>query len=220
MFLQVPVSISTPSASTPTFLVEESHNVPMFIQFIDGLNKYAPLLGLIFLVGGAIFAGFKLWGKILEAKMTLKNLSDDISQLSPVVARLNKCVVELQTTMRSRYRTLSLVHETLDFYGERNSPIVLKDEYRDYIQRSGLASEIEEKKSTLVQWLRSKKPKTGLDAQEAILDLVFSDKIEKKIDTTEYKKQLYESGKSARDYYLILSIYLFEVIIPEVIEES
>jgi hypothetical protein len=155
--------------------------------------------------------------KIGQFQHSFNNLANSLNQINPVVVRLNSCVQELQSVMKNKYKKLAILQETIDLYGIANSPIVLKEEFRDYIQSSGLANQIEEKKIELSNWLKKKKPTTGLDAQEILLDFVISDEVEKYLDTREFKRLLYESGKTLKDHYIILAIYLFETIIPEVI---
>lgn len=168
---------------------------------------------------GFLIAFIKLIYTLGKQQESFSHLKDSVNNLSPVVGRLNSCVQEIQSVMKNKYKTLTLLKEPLDLYGVANSPIVLRDEYRHFLQESNLASQIEEKKQEIIELVKKKKPATGLDAQEVILDLVIADELEKILDTREFKKLLYQSGKTTKDYYLILAIYLFETIIPEVIKE-
>ncbi len=53
-----------------------------------------------------------------------------------------------------------------------------------------------------------------MDAQDFIADLVFSDLISTYIDLTKYKQNLYKKGKTSEDAKGILTVYLYEAIIP------
>lgn len=192
---------------------EATPSVPGFTQWVVNIYLYL-------LAPGTILAFFKIAYEFGKFKKSFDNLSTTVDTVRPVVTRLNSCVNELQSVLKNRYKNIQLVKETIEFYGVANSPIVLKDEFRPFIQESGIGSQIEEKKSKLVELVRIYTPATGLDAQNAIYDLVLSDKIDKVVDTTEFKKILYERGKTAKDYYLILAVYLFEAIIPELFPES
>ncbi len=168
---------------------------------------------------GFLFTLVKLIFVLGKNQRSFEDLKESVNKLTPVVTRLNSCVQEIQSVMKNRYKTLTLMQETMDMYGIANSPIVLKEEFKHYILESGLSNQIEENKPKIIEWLKKKNPITGLDAQNFLMDFVVSDKIDKYLDTREFKKLLYDSGKTAKDYYFILAIYLFEVIIPEVIEE-
>jgi hypothetical protein len=168
-----------------------------------------PLGTLLSLVGIGISIG--------SFKKSFDQLKKSVDTLNPVVTRLNSCVQEIQSILKNKYKTLSLIQETIDLYGQSNSPVILRDEFRPFILKSGIDQQVEENKKKLVQFLEKQKPATGLDAQNILFELVVSDAITNYIHTKKLKKILYEEGKTTRDYYLILAIYLFETIIPEVI---
>lgn len=67
----------------------------------------------------------------------------------------------------------------------------------------------------LAEIIKSQNPATGLDAQKYIGNLVSSDEIEKYLDVKNFKQLLYTKGKTVEDYYGILAVYLFEMIIPK-----
>lgn len=181
---------------------------------IQNYNYFTTPAVLLTIIGCTWFISSRI--SAFQTKFTIT--SGKVSQMEKVINKLNNCMVEVQTFVKGKYEGSSFM-EVLGMYGEANSPIVLRDEFRSYIQESGIAVQVEDNKTKLVNWLKRKKPLTGLDAQKLIIDLVISDKIEEYIDTTELKKLLYGSGKVIRDYYAIICIYLFETIIPEVIKD-
>ncbi len=147
-----------------------------------------------------------------------KNVEDSTQKLKDSVEHGNKCIVELQTYLRAKNK-FTFNEQTLGIYGVANSPIVLNPIYKPYIIKSGLEKEIKENNSKLVDWLKSKHPNTGLDAQSLISELVTDNSVESYINTSSFKQYLYKKGKSPADYYGILAVYLFEILIPQVVKE-
>jgi hypothetical protein len=148
----------------------------------------------------------------------LHNLAKKIGKID----HIEKDVHELENTahyVKGKLTTIENLLKKLVIpaakYGEANSPIVLKEEFKPLVNDSGLKKQIEEKKEKLVSWLKSEDPKTGLDAQDKITDFVVSGEIDKYLDLTAFKELLYKSGKSSTDFYAIISVYLFEILIPE-----
>ena len=135
------------------------------------------------------------------------------------LSQLNLCIVEIQTFLRSKYKNISF-EQIINVYGQANSPIVLKDQYLPFITKVGLDKQIENKKSELIIWLRKQKPKTGIDAQDFIYNLVTTNEIENYLDLTAYKQNLYKNGKTAIDVEAILGIYLFGILIPTLFPPS
>lgn len=204
-----------PSTASATIaaIVQSADQVNWVVPILESLLKYAPLLTLMTVIGAALIS-FGVF------KQKFETIGSDMKKVLKSVGGLNECVDEIQTILRNKYRSMTLTKETISIYGKANSPIVLRDEFRPYVKDSGLDQEIEKRKTKLVEWLKSKKPKTGLDAQSYILDLVYSDKIDEIIDTKKFKDFLYKKGKIPQDFYVILAIYLFEIIIPEAIEKQ
>lgn len=129
------------------------------------------------------------------------------------------CVVEMRSIMKLKLKGISF-EQAVKGYGIANSPIVLKDEFRHFITDVGLDKQIEKKKDEFIKWLKKEEPKTGIDAQEDIYNFVVTKEIEKYVDLTEYKQNLYKNGKSSIDVEAILGIYLFGVLIPELFPEE
>lgn len=180
---------------------------------LDWLVKFSPLITLVFVViGFFIYLG--------SIKQRFLSLEKDVRKILSAVGGLNECVNEMQSSLRAKFRTLTFTKETISIYGEENSPIVLKEKFKPLVKKSGLEREIEDNKSKLTKWLESKKPETGLDAQNYIYEFVVSGEINKYIDTTTFKEYLYRNGKSSQDYEAILGVYLFEKIIPEVVDKE
>jgi hypothetical protein len=92
------------------------------------------------------------------------------------------------------------------------SPIKLKDQYRQIIMNSDLVKQIDEKKSELIDIIQKEQPPTPLDAQEVIHKNILE--IMKLFDLRDYKFKLYDGGVSTGAEDIILEIYLYEVIIP------
>ncbi len=137
-----------------------------------------------------------------------------IDKVDGRVKDVEDCIIELQAIMRNKFPKLSF-ERSIAKYGQANSPIVLKDEFREFITKPELDKQIESKKNELFGWLKNKKPKTGLDAQDNVAFLVASGEIEKYLDLTKYKENLYLKGKTSEDAQGILGVYLFEILIPD-----
>jgi len=127
--------------------------------------------------------------------------------------KITNALIEIQTLLR--VAGYSIQQDVGREYGKSGSPIVLKSKYRPFIEKSELADQISEKLPQLLSWLKDQKPRTGIDAQDKISHFVISGKIEDYLDLTDYKQDLYEKGKTARDVMGILAVYLFEVLIPK-----
>lgn len=143
-----------------------------------------------------------------------KTIGSDITNIGSRVKNMEHSMIEIQTMFKTKYPKLTLQH-TISKYGEANSPIVLKPEFKTFITEPNLDKQIENKKSEPVEWLKKQKPKTGLDAQDDIGNFVTSDEVSKYLNLTEYKQNLYKKGKTSQDAIGILAIYLFEALIPK-----
>lgn len=132
--------------------------------------------------------------------------------IEPEIHKIREALLAIQTFLKNNSKA---VLESLSDYGQANSPIVLKDIFKPLVKESGLDKQIQEKEDELIKCLKGKNPKTGIDAQNMITNLVTSGEIEKYLDLTKYKQHLYEKGKTERDVLGILVVYLFEVLIPK-----
>lgn len=141
-----------------------------------------------------------------------------INRLDNDMNGICNAVNEIQTLLRQKFH-LTFTQTLMNKYGQANSPIRLKSEYMHYITDVALDKQIKKKLPQLVEWLKKEKPATGLDAQEDIFNFVASKQIDRILDLEKYKQNLYEKGKTINDADAILGVYLFEVLIPEVIKE-
>ena len=172
--------------------------VDIFASYGFTLNNIAPL----FVLAGVLFYFIN------------KSIKSHIKVTKNRVKNIEHCVIEMSTIIRTEFPNITLSH-TISDYGQSNSPIVLRDEFRPFIKEPELDKLIEEKESDLVKWLKSEKPKTGLDAQDDIANFVAFDEVSEYIDLTKYKQYLYRKGKTSHDADGILTLYLFEVLIPK-----
>ncbi len=143
-----------------------------------------------------------------------RSIKSHINVTKNRVKNIEHCVIEMSTILKSKFPKLTLSHAISD-YGQANSPIILRPEFKPFVVHSKLELQIKDKESTLLKWLKSEKPKTGLDAQDDIENFVVTDKVSKYLDLTEFKQYLYNKGKTSRDAVGILTVYLFEFLIPK-----
>lgn len=129
------------------------------------------------------------------------------------VKNIETCITEIQASLRAKHK-MTFVH-AVDKYGVAKSPMVLKDDWKPFITSVGIDVQIKNKENELLNWLKEQKPKTGIDAQDKILDLIGSGGIEKYLDLTKYKQNLYQKGKTSDDVVGVLWVYLSEVLIPK-----
>lgn len=146
-------------------------------------------------------------------KGLIKGIKKQVKKILDRTKNIESCIIELQTIMRNDLS--KNIEQAIPRYGISTSPIVLKKQYRDFVTIPQLDKQIDDKKDELLTWLKSQEPKTGIDAQNYITGLVSSGNIEKYLDLTVYKQNLYQKGKVSRDASGILAVYLFEVLIPE-----
>jgi len=165
-------------------------------------------LGTVVIVG---ILGIFLYKLI---KNDLDKVSGNIKTVGNRVIDIEGCVTEIQSCLKIKYPRLAL-QRTIPMYSQSASPIVLKDDFKIFITAPGMDKQIAEKKNELLEWLKGKNSETGLDAQDYIADLVSSDEIERFLDLSEYKNNLYQKGKTSEAASGILAVYLFQVLIPE-----
>lgn len=140
---------------------------------------------------------------------------EDLNPIRTSIQSLNHAVVEIQTILKDRGDIECKQHISILEYGQANSPISLKNVYKPIVIKSGLDENISVNSNKLVAWLKKQNPKTGLDAQDQIIKFVTTGEVEKYLDLTMYKQYLYEHGKTSHDADGILTVYLFEKIIPK-----
>lgn len=137
-----------------------------------------------------------------------------IQNVEKRVGAIEYCIVEIQAILKTKFKGLTF-EQSIKTYSVSNSPLVLKDELRPIFLKTGLADQIKNKESVILEMVKKHNPKTGLDAQDVIINLVSSEEINKVLDLNTYKQYLYEEGKISEDAMSILAIYLFEFIIPK-----
>lgn len=146
--------------------------------------------------------------KIPDIETNVENLQKEKAYIK---GKLNS-IEKLLKNMLSGAQVTTTIART---YGEAHSPVALKDEYKEFITTPKLDEQIIEKNDDLLAWLKEQKPKTGLDAQEDIVDFVVSHEVSKYLDLTDYRQYLYRRGKTSQDANGILGVYLFEALIPQ-----
>lgn len=144
-------------------------------------------------------------------------LSKRLSKFSKDISKITSAVVEIQTIIVNNLKLT--LQQSIGRYGDANSPIVLKEELKPFITKTDINKQVLGKLDDLVGWLKKQNPNTGIDAQNMIIGLVTSKEIEKYLDLTKYKQYLYKKGKTSQDVDGILSVYLFEILIPKVVLE-
>ena len=131
---------------------------------------------------------------------------------------VKSCIIQLQEFLKLKYK--ADFSQLILQVGQSNSPIVLKKKFVPLVNNSGLGKQIEGKLPELVSWLKSQKPKNGLDAQDSILNLFTNNTIGKYLDLPDYKKLAYERGMTGRAAEVIVAVYLFEKLIPQIFPEK
>lgn len=174
------------------------------IQDVIGLFQY---LG---------FTPDKITPLLLLAWLASIYIDRKFKPIKTAIESLNHCVLEMQTLLR-RNKKFDF-KQSISSFGQSLSPMVLKKELKPLIQKSGLAKQVNSKLSQLVKLLKNKKPKNGIDAQDKIDELVLSGEIKKYLDLNKYEEYLYQKGKTSVDAAGILTVYLYEVLIPEVLK--
>lgn len=144
--------------------------------------------------------------------------SRSFEKIQEEINKMKRAIVEVQTIFRTKWKLI--LDQTIDKYGQAASPVVLKDEFKSFITKSGLDKQVKKKENELIDWLRKQDPATGIDAQDKIGNLVSSGEIDNYLNLTSYKKYLYEHGKTSGDVVGILAVYLFGVLIPKVIKKD
>jgi len=139
-------------------------------------------------------------------------LSRKLGIFSKEINKVINAIIEIQAILRNNLKFT--LQQNINQYGTPGSPIVLKNEFRQFIIKPKLDQQVTEKIEELTEWMKKQNPKTGIDAQNKISGLVISPEINKYLDLTKYKQYLYTKGKTSRDAYGILAVYLFEVLIP------
>ena len=127
---------------------------------------------------------------------------------------IEHAIIEIQTFLKTKFR-IDLSYPIAIKYGQSHNPIVIKEEFKKFIKTPKLDQQIKEKEAQLLEWLKAKKPQTGLDAQDYISEFVISDEVSKYLNLKEYKQHLYQQGKTTEDAVGILAVYLFGILIPK-----
>ena len=144
-------------------------------------------------------------------------LAKKVDKFNNTLERIKQSILEIHTTLKAKLKVD--FDQTIDKYGQANSPMVLKDEFKQYVTKTSIETQVENKRGELINWLKEQKPDTGIDAQDRISNLVISGEIEKFLDLTQYKQYLYKKGKTLKDMHGILTVYLFEKLIPKIFSD-
>jgi hypothetical protein len=194
-------------------------------QPFDWYSFFSNPITLVFLsallTSGLVIGALKFIFKLGATTKSFNDAISDIGELKKGVQVIERCIVEMQTVMKAKYSRLHFTH-TITIYGQSHSPVKLKSEYKEFITTAKIDEQIKNKNAQLLKWLRSQKPRTGLDAQDDIIDLVVSGQISQYLDLDNFRQNLYKKGKTSEDANGILFVYLFEILIPqlELLEEK
>jgi len=127
----------------------------------------------------------------------IKNIRDDIKGLFKKITAYGEDIAVLKKIL----------------YGHGHSPLRLKDEYKKILMESNLDEQIINKKQEFICLIQSKKLSTKLDAQRIIDESI--DEIIPLLDLENFKNKAYEAGLPVEAIKVIISLYLYEIIIPE-----
>jgi len=97
--------------------------------------------------------------------------------------------------------------------GVSRSPMKLRQDFKEILISSDLDEQIEKRKQDIINFIQAENPPTPLDAQR-VIDNKARD-ILKWFDLIDYKNKLYEAGQPAGVEDIIFTVYLYEIIIPE-----
>lgn len=97
-------------------------------------------------------------------------------------------------------------------FSESQSPLKLKEKYKEVVLKSDIDEQIEKQKQKIVDLIQSKNPPTRLDAQNIIQENI--DEIISWFDLTDLKNKMYEGGMSYGTEKALFTVYLYEIIIP------
>lgn len=173
----------------------------------ETLNIVLGILGFVFGGGFLIFLAKSIF-RLGELHQRFISLENKLDAFMDRVSKWSQTIVDLIN--KHEYRLLTLE------YGKPGSSMVLKPEFRQFITKTKIDKQIEQKLPQLRKWLEEQKPPTGVDAQEKIVSLVTSEEIENYLDLKQYKQYFYEYGKTKIDAMGILTVYLFEALIPKI----
>lgn len=189
-------------------MLEASQSAVISNQYLIFVKDWWVIL--VAIVGGIFFI-VKQCMKFIKEINKVAKIETDVETTKRDTTFIKGKVTTIEKLLTSMFSGTTFAKK----YGIAHSPIVLKDELKRFITESNLDQQITEKEKDLVNWLKAQKPKTGLDAQEDIANLVVSNDILKYLDLTKYRQNLYQQGKTSEDALGILGVYLFEVLIPK-----
>ena len=183
--------------------------------FADLLVKYWVLI--LFLLGAIAFIlryGYKStkWCiNIIREINKVKKIEADVEATKKDTTFIKGKVTTIEKLLTSMFSGTQLAGK----FGVAKSPIVLKDDLKKFITDPKIDEQVKSKEKELIDWLKTQIPKTGLDAQDDIAQLVISNKIADYLDLTNYRQNLYKNGKTSEDAVGILVVYLFQELIPK-----
>jgi len=169
----------------------------------------------------AVLAGAILW-KIFKFVQSVRGLERTNSEFcqshNDLVKSHNDLLIELRGYFVEINHRLQAL-ETAQF-GNSNSPIQLKPKYKEFVKSSGLAKQIEVHKPEILELLNQRSFDTFLEAQNAIADVAALIRTNKVIDFKEIDQAAYETGIAPGAIVPIMTIYLWEVLIPELMPRA
>ena len=119
----------------------------------DWYNFFSNPIVLALLSSGIIILGIsavlKYVFKLGEDSSNFKIGLTNISKLKTGVEAIERCIIEIQSTLKAKDTTLNFVHSIASAYGDSHSPLVLKPEFKPFITEAKLDEQIASKKDKL-----------------------------------------------------------------------
>lgn len=200
------------------FPLEELSKNSTMVFLKDYWQVLAGLVAVAFVTIKTVQRVFARINKIDTIENDVGTLKTDVKALKTDVTALKIDTSYVKGKIDAIEKLLRNFAKTSKSLVNAHSPVVLRDEFKPLVHDSGMGKEIETKKPQLVEWLKSKNPPTGLDAQDMVYDLVLSDELNNFIPieaVNKFKQHLYIKGRTSEEFYGILSAYLYEALIPE-----
>lgn len=210
------------------------HKFWVIFGFLDDKNPYAifdlmdfslntDIINLL-LGSGILLVLIRFVFNIGEFNNRFVNVEKKVEKMDKSLGEMKKDIRSFKTKVNNWSKDVDKTLEDHDFrirnisFLKSKSPAGLKEEFIPLVTESGMAEQLEENNEKLVKWVKRQKPKNGLEAQDAIVHLVMSGKIHNYVDPEDYYQKVYEEGYLSSDAKTILGLYLFEKLIPQIIE--
>ena len=118
---------------------------------------------------------------------------------------------DIQTDCKSFSKDIILLKR--EVFGSGFSPLKLKDKYKKVLLESDIDEQIKTKEQAIIDLIQNKNPPTPLDSQTIIDDNI--EEIMSWLNLTNLKNKMYEAGLSAGGEKYLITLYLYEIIIPK-----